>query len=129
MANDPVGGVTGQGAERRRPQGMEVIGDPPPVPASERAEERPPLAAAPRYEGTGITAGLVGLLVAGVVVVIVVAQNVDRVAFDFLFWSVEVSLAVLLLVTALVTLALDQVVGVMWRRRRRRLKTLAATQR
>jgi uncharacterized integral membrane protein len=70
-----------------------------------------------RHEAAVIAAGVIALLAAGVLVVILVAQNVGRVEFTFLWWTAEVSLAGLLLGTALVVAVADQVI-VWWRRRR-----------
>ena len=81
-----------------------------------------------RYQGAGVAAGLIVLLVAGAAVVIVVAQNVDRVDFEFLWWSVRAPLAALLLITAFAVVSIDQVVGFVWRRRRRRVRELTQTQ-
>jgi uncharacterized integral membrane protein len=72
-----------------------------------------------RFRGADISAGMIVLLVVAFAAVMVVAQNTERVKFDFLWWSGDVPLAVLILVVALVTLLAGQLIGGVWRRRRR----------
>jgi len=81
-----------------------------------------------RYEGAGVMAGLLVLLAVAILVVVVVAQNTDRVTFELLWWDARVPLAVLVLCAALATLVVDQVVGLVWRRRRRKLRALSHPQ-
>jgi uncharacterized integral membrane protein len=64
-----------------------------------------------RYEGVGIAAGFIALVVAAAAVLVVVGQNVERVPFEFLWWEADVPLAVLLLATALAALVLGELVG------------------
>jgi len=59
-----------------------------------------------------------GLVLAGAVIVAIV-QNGDGVRLHYLAWQVNVSLIVVVLTTALIAVALDQVGGLIWRRRRR----------
>jgi uncharacterized integral membrane protein len=77
-----------------------------------------------RAEGAGITGGLILLLIIGFALVVLVAQNTEEVRFEFLGWDAEVPLVVLLLAVAFATLLLDQIVGWIWRRRRRRVRAL-----
>ncbi|HSL58165.1 MAG TPA: LapA family protein [Acidimicrobiales bacterium] len=56
--------------------------------------------------------------------VIVLVQNTDAVPFEFLWFEVEVPLGVLLLIAGLVTFAAGELIGVLWRRRRRRVRTM-----
>jgi uncharacterized integral membrane protein len=79
-----------------------------------------------RYEGVGIAAGFIALVVAAVAVLVVVGQNVERVPFEFLWWEADVPLAVLLLATALAVLVLGELVGLIWRKRRRTVRQLSA---
>lgn len=72
----------------------------------------------PQYAGAGVAGGVLALLLMAAVILIVVPQNAERVKFDFLWWSVVVPLAVALLATGLATVATDQLIGVIWRRRR-----------
>jgi uncharacterized integral membrane protein len=59
-----------------------------------------------------------GLVVAGAVIVAIV-QNGQRVRLDFLVWHTNVSLIVAVLTTALIAVFVDEVGGLVWRRRRR----------
>jgi uncharacterized integral membrane protein len=59
-----------------------------------------------------------GLVLAGAVVVAIV-QNGHRVRLDFLVWHANVSLIVVVLTTALIAVFVDEVGGLVWRRRRR----------
>jgi uncharacterized integral membrane protein len=79
-----------------------------------------------RYEGAGIAAGFVALLLVAALVLIIVGQNIDDVPFEFLWWEAQVSLAVLLLATAFVAVLASEAVGLVWRRRRRRVRELTA---
>jgi uncharacterized integral membrane protein len=75
-----------------------------------------------RYPGSGIAPGVVVLMLAAACVVVVVAQNTDAVRFEFLWWDAHVSLAALLLAAGLVVAVLDELVGLVWRRRRRAMR-------
>jgi uncharacterized integral membrane protein len=79
--------------------------------------------------GAGVAAGAVALVVAAVLIVVVVAQNGERVEFEFLAWDADVSLALLVLIAAVVALVIDQVVGMVWRHRRRRARAMASEMR
>jgi uncharacterized integral membrane protein len=59
-----------------------------------------------------------GLVLAGAVIVAIV-QNGDAVRLHYLAWHVNVSLIVVVLTTALIAVVLDEVGGLIWRRRRR----------
>ncbi len=89
---------------------------PPPPDATGRSPEE--------YRGVGITAGVVALVVVAALVVAVVAQNTDDVTFELLWWDSVVPLAVVILVTVFVTLVTDELVGLVWRRRRRQVLRL-----
>ncbi len=72
------------------------------------------------FVGTGMFWSLVfGGLVA-VALVIFVIQNSEKVPVEFLGWDWRVSLAGIVLVSALAGVAIDEVAGVVYRRRRRR---------
>ena len=77
-----------------------------------------------KYAGSGLTGGLVLLMLLAFAAIMLVAQNTDDAQFDFLWRSVTLPLAVLLLATAFLTVALDQVVGAVWRNRRRKMLEL-----
>lgn len=62
---------------------------------------------------------LVGVLLT-LAILALILQNTQRVVVEWLWLDVEVPLVVLLLVTALVAVVLTELVGWIWRRRRRR---------
>ncbi|MGE0879573.1 MAG: lipopolysaccharide assembly protein LapA domain-containing protein [Acidimicrobiia bacterium] len=76
------------------------------------------------YSGVGVIGGLVALLVAAVVVVTIVAQNTDRVAISLFWLDWSMPLGALVLVVALIAAVLTAFVGVLWRRRRREMRSL-----
>lgn len=92
---------------------------------SPRARTASPGRASPSYDGAGVAAGLVLLVCVGIVITVLVAQNVESVDFDFLWWGASVPLAVIILAVAVTTLVIDQVVGSIWRRRRRHARELS----
>lgn len=69
--------------------------------------------------GIEVSPGLIGGLVAVVVLVIFIAQNNDKATVEFLFWSMEVSLWFGLLLAAVLTLIAERLIGWALRRRRR----------
>ena len=88
-----------------------------------------------RWRGTGIYWGLIAGLVIAAAVVIGITQNSQRVDVKYLVWKGHAPLAVVLLATVVVTVALTAVAGVLWRRARRHqltqrdeLKNLRAAQ-
>lgn len=77
-----------------------------------------------RFEGVGIIGGVVALVVAAAVVVAAIVQNTDDVGFELLWFDIESPLVVLLLCSALFAVIVDQLVGLVWRRRRRELRRM-----
>lgn len=76
--------------------------------------------------GTGRGTGLLifaGVLAAGLLAFIV--QNTESVSFDWLFWSFEAPLWLVLLITAVLAFVIGQL-ALMWRRHRRRKARRAA---
>ena len=63
--------------------------------------------------------GLVAFISLSVVVIVLAAQNTQSVTVRALGWEAEAPLVVILLITVLVTVILDELVGVIIRRRRR----------
>lgn len=71
------------------------------------------------YRGTGIIWSAVGLLLAITALVVVIIQNTHDVAFEFLWFDVETPLSLVLAITFGVALVMGEVIGFVWRRRRR----------
>lgn len=71
------------------------------------------------YRGTGLMGGAVLVLVGIALVIVVALQNTQEVAFEFLWADLSVPLIVLLLITVGITVLIDEVIGFVWRRRRR----------
>ncbi|MCU1430759.1 MAG: hypothetical protein JWL83_4759 [Actinomycetia bacterium] len=75
----------------------------------------------PRYAGTGIWPPVIAGLVLATAVVIFVAQNAHVIGLKFLWVHFRTSPAVLVLATAVLSVAGAVIVGAMWRRRRRQV--------
>ncbi len=72
------------------------------------------------YKGTGMRwSFLLGILLV-VLMLIVMFQNFQTVTFDFLSWSVEAPLAVIILGASLIAVIVAELIGVIWRYQRRR---------
>lgn len=81
----------------------------------------PDAAAAPVYKGSGFRwSYLFGILLT-LVVMVLVFQNFQQTEFSFLVWTVEAPLAVIIIGTALIAVIVDEIVGVVWRARRRKM--------
>lgn len=83
-------------------------------------------AAAPRreYVGAGVMGGVIALLVVGAAVVVLVAQNSHPVDASFLWFDGRPRLSVLLLAAIVGTAIVTELVGVIWRHRRRRARSM-----
>jgi uncharacterized integral membrane protein len=77
-------------------------------------------AARGQFRGTGLYWPLILTLVVAIAIVIGIIQNSEGIRLRFLAWTGNLSLAVALLATVVLTVALSSLVGVIWRRRRRR---------
>lgn len=86
-------------------------------PAPEAVESRPEIA---RPTGTGIAWGAILLLLGIALVVIFSVQNTDSVPVRFLWWEGTFSLAIVVLVTVGVIIVLSELIGLSYRRTRRR---------
>jgi uncharacterized integral membrane protein len=75
------------------------------------------------FRGTGVHWSLVAGLVLAVAILIGIIQNSQQVELRYLVWSGHVPLLVILLATVVLVVALDEVLGLVWRWRRRRLLT------
>jgi len=97
-------------------------------------EETPPDAAEPTDEAalpaavagdepdgifSRIRWGLISFIALSMVVIILAAQNTQSVTVKALGWQAEAPLVVIILITVLVSVVLDELVGVIIRRRRR----------
>ena len=72
------------------------------------------------YRGTGFYWSLVGAAVMGVAILIGIVQNGQIVELKYLAWNVRTPLIVILLIAIIATAAFTELVGVIWRWRRRR---------
>lgn len=73
------------------------------------------------FAGTGLFWGLIVVLLLGVSIVILAAQNPEPVELRWLGFQMDVSLVAVILATAVVAVILDQLIGLAWRRRRRQV--------
>ncbi len=73
------------------------------------------------YAGTGFRWGLAGGIVLTVAVIILAWQNVQTVDVNYLAWTVEAPLVAVILATAVVTVIIDELIGLIWRRRKRKI--------
>jgi uncharacterized integral membrane protein len=76
-----------------------------------------------QFRGTGLYWTLILTLVVAVAIIIGIVQNSQGVKLRYLAWTGSLSLAVALLATIVLTVALTSLVGVIWRRRRRQQLT------
>lgn len=90
------------------------------------SQKRPEVAAGRRervYAGTGLSWAFVAFVVLAAAVILFVVQNTDRVRVEWAFWDFEASLAGVVLVAILAAVLLTSLVGLAWRRSRRRTLT------
>lgn len=73
------------------------------------------------YRGTGFYVGLILAGILALLLVIMSVQNTDSVEFEFLGWDLELPLFALILIAVLIAVVVDELIGVVWRRRRRKL--------
>ena len=95
--------------------------------ASEGAESeaaRPPAQhdgeVTPVFRGTGVSAAMVVGVVLAILAIIVAVQNTNDVNVDFLAWELDAPLVAVILAAAVAGVLLDEILGLFWRRRRRR---------
>lgn len=70
-------------------------------------------------QGLGVWWTFAAGVVAAAALLVAIVQNSQRVRLHYLAWHLNVSLIVVVLTTALVAVALDEIGGLIWRRRRR----------
>lgn len=73
------------------------------------------------YRGTGFYVGVAGIVVSGFALLALAAQNTGDVTIDFLGWELTMPLFVVAIGAALIAVVLDEAVGLVWRRHRRRV--------
>lgn len=78
----------------------------------------------PRKESAGLPWGAALLLVWAVLLIIFSVQNADATTVSFLAWSWDMPIALLVLVTALVTLVITGIGFAVYRRRRRKRREM-----
>lgn len=71
------------------------------------------------YRGTGFYIGLLALLLFAVVLLVLSVQNTQNVTIDFLGWNFTIPLFGVAIGAALIAIVIDELVGLVWRRRRR----------
>jgi uncharacterized integral membrane protein len=85
------------------------------------AEKTAPTATRERvFVGTGLFWGLIVGVVLAAAVVILAAQNTDTSTISFLAWELSTPLIVLILGSLLTGIILDELFGLVYRKRRRR---------
>lgn len=87
-------------------------------PEESRGKDPTPESSPP--DSSGVPWGLAGFLVGVVLVVVFVVQNVQEVELRFLGWVGAYPLSLIIALAIAVTVLLDQILGVVLRRRRRR---------
>jgi uncharacterized integral membrane protein len=76
------------------------------------------------YKGTGLAWAIVAALVGAVLLIILIAQNTgSTVPINFLWFTAEASLVILVLATAVLTVCIAEGIGLIWRHRRRQRLT------
>ncbi len=78
----------------------------------------------PARAGLSITVAIGILLL--VLFAIFAVQNTQTLEVEFLAWTFQTSRIIMLLVTAAIFVVLDEIVGYLWRRRRRQRKVAKA---
>jgi uncharacterized integral membrane protein len=73
------------------------------------------------YVGTGVSWAIVLTVVLIAFIAVVAARNTAAVTVDLIFWRLEAPLISIILGTAAAAVILDELVGIIWRWRRRRL--------
>ena len=72
------------------------------------------------FAGTGLFWGLIFGVILALAVIILAAQNTDTVTISFLAWEFSTPLIVLILGALLIGVIVDELLGVVYRKRRRR---------
>ena len=88
-------------------------------PSERREQAQDELARGNRGRGTGVTKWTLALLVLGLVVVVVLAQNTGRARLNLLWGGIDAPLFAILLVFGLGSAAVSEPSSLVWRHRRR----------
>lgn len=93
----------------------------PSQPLIDEIDETAPAAVRERmFVGTGLFWGLIVGIVLAVVVITLAAQNTDTILVSFLGWDFSTPLIVVFLGALLIGVVLDELFGLVYRKRRRR---------
>jgi uncharacterized integral membrane protein len=71
------------------------------------------------YRGTGFYVGLVAILLFALALLVLAVQNTQEVDVDFLGFAFTVPLFAVAIGAAILAVVLDELIGLVWRRRRR----------
>lgn len=71
------------------------------------------------YRGTGFYVGLVAILLFALALLVLAVQNTQEVDVDFLGFTFTVPLFAVAIGAAILAVVLDELIGLVWRRRRR----------
>jgi uncharacterized integral membrane protein len=105
-------------SERQEPARSEDVDD---VAAVAEGEKTAPVTAPERvFVGTGLFWGLIVGVILALAVVVLVAQNTGAVTISYLGWDFSTSLIVVILGSLLIGIVLDELFGLVYRKRRRR---------
>lgn len=88
--------------------------------------EQAPAVKAPRE---GIAWGAILLVIWAVVLIVFSVQNAESVTVEFLSWDFDLSIAVLVMLTALATLIISTLSSAVYRRRRRKRREMKEARR
>jgi uncharacterized integral membrane protein len=101
----------------KAPEPLEV--EKPAAPAdTEKAGEPEPRRV---FAGTGISWAFIFGAILTAAIIILAVQNTDPVPVKLYFWETEAPLIIVMLVTALVVVLIDEMIGLIMRRRKRRV--------
>lgn len=72
------------------------------------------------YRGTGFYVSLVFVAIVVIALLALTIQNTESVTFEFLWWDIDIPLFGIILIVAFLAVTIDELVGLVWRRIRRR---------
>jgi uncharacterized integral membrane protein len=106
----------------RESDGPTVLAAPEPPPAQEHDATEHEVRRV--YKGTGLAWAIVAALVGAILLIVLIAQNTgSTVTINFLWFTAEASLVILVLATAVLTVCVAEGIGLIWRHRRRQRLT------